>query len=154
MPSVALYNRNGIVLVVPMCGMVDVDPVSRATMNAGDIAAAIRSAIAAIPSVMPVSRSIDRSPVLDALGLKSAIAFERGLKSAVLRFNEDKYCFYRYVPHAMFKTGFRREDDPLFTVERSVALAAVAEKILAALNDPTWPVKYARKTGGAPHPKA
>jgi|GEM_PF-4966247 hypothetical protein len=143
MNSVAIYARKGIVYVLPTIGFIDVGPVFTAAVDEDEVAAALEGAIAAIPAeqvLPPLANPYPRSPVLDAMKV-SGPAYERGLQSAVLRFDHDGYRFYRYVPDPKFKVGLRREEDPVFTVPIDTPIPGVAKKIVAALNDPTWPIR-------------
>ena len=140
MLSVAIYARKGVVYFLPTIGFVDVGPVFKAAVDAGEVAAALGGAIAAMPEqVMPDLPADYRSPIIAAM--KGGIAYERGLQCAVLRFDDDGYRFYRYVPHPKYKVGMRREEDPVFTVSLATPIPGVANAIVAALNDSTWPIR-------------
>jgi hypothetical protein len=144
MKTVAVYSRNGAVFVLPNVGMADAEPVFTARMDVAEVVAALDGALAALPSAVSTVSMEYRSPLMTALKIKSGAAFERGLKSAKLWSDDNKWSFFRFVPHPMFKTGLRREDDPVFTLPVNAPLVAVAEKVVAALDDPSWPVRTPR----------
>jgi len=143
MNSITIAARKGVVYVAPTIGFIEVKPVLTAAVKEGEIAAALEGAIAAIPAqqVLPAgSNPYPPSPVLEAMGV-SGPAYERGLQSAVLRCDNNGYRFYRCVPDAKYKVGLRREEEPLFTVPIDTPIPAVAKRIVAALNDPGWPIR-------------
>jgi len=129
--------------------MQDAGPVFAAATDAAEVAAALDNAMSAIPEPVAGDPVTAVAPAMHAMGVKSAVAFENGLKCAILRFDEHRYAFYRFVPDPMFKMGFRREEHPVLTFPRDAPLSAVAEKIVAALDDPAWPVKTFRTRGPA-----
>jgi hypothetical protein len=63
------------------------------------------------------------------------------LKQGALRLGEHGYQFFRFVGAPKVKLGFRREDDPAFTMPADAPLSAVAAKVVEALEDETWPMK-------------
>jgi hypothetical protein len=143
MNSVTVAARNGVVYVAPTIGFIEVRPVFTAAVDEGELAAALEGGIAAIPAeqaLPPGANPYPPSPVLEAMGV-SGPAYERGLQSAVLRFDDDGYRFYRYVPDPKYKVGLRREKDPVFTVPIDTPIPAIAKMIVAALNDPAWPIR-------------
>jgi hypothetical protein len=143
MHSVTVSARKGIVYVAPTIGFVEVAPVFTAAVDADEVTAALEGAIAAIPAeqvLPPGANPYPPSPVLAAMGV-SGPAYERGLQSAVLRFADDGYRFYRYVPDPKYKVGLRREEEPVFTVPIDTPIRAVAKNIVASLNDSTWPIR-------------
>src|ERR1700738_3618021 len=114
MRSVSIYQRRGAIYVLPKIGLVDIAPVLLAGLSKDEVVTALEGAIAAIPTddAVPAVTPDYRSPVLSAMNVKSGAAYERGLKSAILCLEDGSYKFYRFVPHPMFKSGFRREDEP------------------------------------------
>jgi hypothetical protein len=149
MNSVTVSARKGIVYVAPTIGFIEVRPVFMAAVDEDELAAALEGAIAAIPaeqSLPPGANPYPPSPVLEAMGA-SGPAYERGLQSGVLRFDDDGYRFYRYVPDPKYKVGLRRETEPVFSVAIDTPIAGVAKEIVGALNDPKWPIRKPAASG-------
>jgi hypothetical protein len=132
MSSISVYYRLGSVFIVPQFGITDVGPVFIAKLNESDIAAALRNALAVNPAdhVVPATGADYRSPVFAAMNVESTGAFERGLKQGALRFDEHEFSFFRFVGVPKVALGFRREDDPAFTLPANAPASAVAAEIV------------------------
>jgi hypothetical protein len=81
-------------------------------------------------------------------GLSRALAYELGLQSR-FRFDDDGYRFHRSVPDPKYEDGLSREEEAAVDGTIDVPLPVVAMKVVAVLNDVTWPIRKLPGPGGA-----
>ena len=137
-PRITIYRRGDRVFLTPTIGGLDAEPVFQCVPQPSDLADAIEGALSATPTIdLPEEMVNYRSPVAILLKLKSASAFERGLKTADLNVC-DTYEFFRWFPLPKYKSGLIKEDRPLWTLPRATPFRVIAEHILAAFDDPSW----------------
>jgi hypothetical protein len=115
-----------------------------ARMSATEVADAIDKALTATPQLADVGTMEYKSPVLEAMKIRSPAAFERGLQWAILEFGDHDVALYRFLPLPKAKYGFIREEKPIFRLPGTVQTAVIASKLVDAFDDPAWPLKKSR----------
>jgi hypothetical protein len=133
-----MYRRGDSIFLTPTVGGLDAEPLFPCGPQTEELASALRDVLSATPVIgADQDMTVYRTPAMKALGLKSAAAFERGLKSAQLNV-VDSYQFFRFLPVPKFKRGLFSPNQPLWILPRDTPLRDLAEKILATFEDPSW----------------
>jgi hypothetical protein len=134
MSIVNIYQRDGILYVVPTNGLIDLPPVSVVSVAHLDLAKALETAFnnaVEVPPAHPDLRSY-QSPVLTASKLRNWRQFERGMKMIAVSRSEDTYVATRYVPDVRMKKGFVPED-VILQMPVTTSLSDIAVRLLNAL---------------------
>ena len=138
--SLKIYRRKGKLFIVETDGVIDLSPVVEVADH--EQFAATLSDILSKPQIFPeeVPNLRDyKSPLLAAVGVRRWSELERGLQMVSVAQTPEGIVAQKYVPEPSWRSGLAPGD--VILKQRESDPVELADKLLAALEDPNWPVR-------------